>query len=153
MSVLCGCIHNDLPYPVIVPHITSMDVKDAVDVDIDFENQIVTVYVSETTDLRTVEVKGLEFDQDITKSSIQLIGVHDMTSPIRFVLTTYQDYEWTLKAVRPVERYFSVAGQVGSSVIDEFNHRVIAMVAENVDISDLTVTSFKHASSAFKIYF
>ncbi len=143
MSVLCGCIHNDLPYPVIVPHITSMDVKDAVDVDIDFENQIVTVYVSETTDLRTVEVKGLEFDQDITKSSIQLIGVHDMTSPIRFVLTTYQDYEWTLKAVRPVERYFSVAGQVGSSVIDEFNHRVIAMVAENVDISDLTVTSFK----------
>ena len=46
--MLCvGCITNDLPYPVVVPHITAMDVEDADNVEIDFDNQIVTVYLQE----------------------------------------------------------------------------------------------------------
>ncbi len=140
---MAGCIHNDLPYPVVVPNVTSMTVQDAVKVDIDYEAREVVVYVSETTDLRTVVVQSVEFDLDITKSSVQLLGVHDLTTPLKFTLTTYQDYEWTLKAVRPVERYFTVAGQIGSSVIDEYNKRVIVQVSQGSVLSNLTVTSFK----------
>ena len=140
---MAGCIHNDLPYPVVVPNVTSMTVQDAVKVDIDYEAREVVVYVSETTDLRTVVVQSVEFDLDITKSSVQLLGVHDLTTPLKFTLTTYQDYEWTLKAVRPVERYFTVAGQIGSSVIDEYNKRVIVQVSQGSLLSNLTVTSFK----------
>ena len=140
---MAGCIHNDLPYPVVVPNVTSMTVQDAVKVDIDYEAREVVVYVSETTDLRTVVVQSVEFDLDITKSSVPLLGVHDLTTPLKFTLTTYQDYEWTLKAVRPVERYFTVAGQIGSSVIDEYNKRVIVQVSQGSVLSNLTVTSFK----------
>ena len=143
MLFMAGCIHNDLPYPVVVPNVTSMTVQDAVKVDIDYEAREVVVYVSETTDLRTVVVQSVEFDLDITKSSVQLLGVHDLTTPLKFTLTTYQDYEWTLKAVRPVERYFTVAGQIGSSVIDEYNKRVIVQVSQGSVLSNLTVTSFK----------
>ena len=143
MLFMAGCIHNDLPYPVVVPNVTSMTVQDAVKVDIDYEAREVVVYVSETTDLRTVVVQSVEFDLDITKSSVQLLGVHDLTTPLKFTLTTYQDYEWTLKAVRPVERYFTVAGQIGSSVIDEYNKRVIVQVSQGSLLSNLTVTSFK----------
>lgn len=143
IAILTGCIHNDLPYPVVVPHITSMTVLDAVEVDIDHDAREVTVYVSETTDLRTVVVQSVEFDADIAKPSISLIGVQDLTSPLKFKISTYQEYEWTIKAVRPVERYFTVSGQIGSSVIDEYNCRAIAMVSEGTDISRLTVTSLK----------
>ena len=52
MLFMAGCIHNDLPYPVVVPNVTSMTVQDAVKVDIDYEAREVVVYVSETTDLR-----------------------------------------------------------------------------------------------------
>ena len=140
---MAGCITNDLPYPVVVPNVTSMTVQDAVNVEINYEAREVTAYVSETTDLRTVVVQSVEFDLDITKSSVQLTGVHDLTSPLKFTLTTYQDYEWTLKALRPVERYFTVAGQIGTSVIDEYNRRVIVQVSEGSDLGNLTVTSFK----------
>jgi hypothetical protein len=141
--VLAGCINNDLPYPVVVPNITSLTVQDAVDVDIDYDARKVTVYVSETTDLTHVVVQSVEFDSSLTRSSVILTGVHDLTSPMKFTLSTYQEYEWTLTAVRPIERYFTVLGQVGSSVIDEYNKRVMAAVSEGTDISNLTVTSFK----------
>lgn len=143
MTFLAGCIHNDLPYPVVVPNITSMNVQDAVKVDIDYEAHVVTVYVSETTDLRKVVIQSVDFDIDFTTPSIDLLGVHDLTSPLKFQLSTYQDYDWTIKAVRPVERYFTVAGQIGSSAIDEYNCRVIANVSEGTDIANLTVTSLK----------
>lgn len=143
MALLTGCIHNDLPYPVVVPNITSMTVQDAVEVDIDYEARVVTVYVSETTDLTKVVIQSVDYDVDITKPSIQLLGVHDLTSPLKFQLTTYQDYDWIIKAVRPVERYFTIEGQIGSSIIDDYNCRVIAMVSEGTDISNLKVTSMK----------
>ena len=143
MTFLAGCIHNDLPYPVVVPNITSMTVQDAVKVDIDYEAHQVTVYVSETTDLRKVVIQSVAFDIDFTKPSVNLLGVHDLTSPLKFQLSTYQEYDWTIKAVRPVERYFTVAGQIGSSAIDEYNCRVIANVSEGTNIANLTVTSLK----------
>ena len=143
MALLTGCIHNDLPYPVVVPNITSMTVQDAVEVDIDYEARVVTVYVSETTDLTKVVIQSVDYDVDITKPSIQLLGVHDLTTPLKFQLTTYQDYDWIIKAVRPVERYFTIEGQIGSSIIDDYNCRVIAMVSEGTDITNLKVTSLK----------
>ena len=88
VTFLTGCIHNDLPYPVVVPNITSMTVQDAVKVDIDYETHVVTVYVSETTDLRNVVIQSVDFDIDFTRPSINLLGVHDLSSPLKFKLST-----------------------------------------------------------------
>lgn len=140
---LTGCITNNIPYPVIVPHITSLTVQDAVDVEIDYDNQEVVVYVSETTDFRRVVIQDVKFDQDIAKASIELCGVHDLTSPLKFKLTTYQDYDWRIRAIRPVERYFTVRGQVGSAAIDEYNCRAIALVAKGTDLENIEITSIK----------
>ena len=140
---MTGCIYNDLPYPIVVPHITSMQVQDAVSVDIDYDTQTVTVYVSETTDLKTVVVQSVEFDMELAKPSVELTGVHDLTSPLKFIISTYQEYTWTLKAERPVDRYLTIDGQIGSAHIDPENCRVVVMVPEGTDLSDLTVTSMK----------
>lgn len=141
--LLMGCITNDLPYPVVVPNITSMTVQDAIDVDINYDTRVVTVSVSETTDLRKVVVQSVEIDCEFATTSVELTGMHDLTSPLKFNISTYQDYRWTLKAVRPIERYFNVEGQVGSSEIDAVNCRAIAMVGEGTDLSDVNVTALK----------
>lgn len=140
---MAGCIHNDLPYPIAVPHVTSMDVQDAVNVDIDHDAQTVTIYVSETTDLRKVVIQSVAFDLDFAVPSVNLTGVHDLSSPLKFKVTTYQEYEWKIEAVRPVERYFNLQGQIGTSVIDEVNCRAVAMVSKGTNLSNLTVTSLK----------
>ena len=141
--LLAGCIHNDLPYPIVVPHITSMEVQDAVEVDINYETQTVTVYVSETTDLKTVVIQSVEFDMELAKPSVELTGVHDLRTPLKFTISTYQEYDWTIRAERPVERYLNIDGQIGSAYIDSDNCRVIVMVPEGTDLTDLTVLSMK----------
>ena len=143
IGVLSGCIWNDLPYPVVVPNVTSVIVDEAEKIDIDYSKRVITIYLPETQDIRTVAIRSVQVDQEIAHVPEELSGVHDLTNPLRFTITTYQDYEWTIVGVRNVTRYFTVQGQVGASVIDEVNHRVLASVGKDEDVENITVTSLK----------
>lgn len=141
--ILTGCVDNDLPYPIVVPHITSVIVDEADKVEIDYEAQTVTIYLPETADIRNVAIRSVQIDQEIAKTSIELAGVHDLSQPLKFKITTYDDYSWRIIGVRDVVRYFTVEGQIGATVIDEYNLRAVAMVGKSADLSDITVTSLK----------
>ena len=143
LFVITGCITNDIPYPVVVPHIMSFAVADAVDVQIDAENQVITVHFAETTDMRRVEIRSIEFDEQEASLVKNIVGFHDFTTPFKFTVRTYDDYVWTVKGVRNVERYFTVKGQIGASVIDEFNCRAVAIVGVKNELTDIEVTSLK----------
>lgn len=143
LFLMTGCITNDIPYPVVVPHITSFDVAGAESVQIDSENQVITVNFSETTDIRRVEVRSVVIDEQEASLVDDVVGFHDFTSPFKFTVRTYDDYEWTVRGVRNIERYFTVKGQVGSSVIDEVNCRAVTTVGIKTDITDIEVTSLK----------
>jgi hypothetical protein len=138
-----GCITNDLPYPVVVPNVVSVEVEGAGNVEIDNAKRVITVHLQEYVNPRKVNVKSIEVDSEIAEFSSALIGVHDLSSPYRFSIRTYDDYEWTLTAVKNIDRYFTVEGQIGSSVIDEANCRAVATVGKDTDITDITVTSLK----------
>ena len=140
---LTGCITNDIPYPVVVPHITSFDVQDAVKVEIDQDNQVITVHFAETSDIRRIQVRSVEIDEQEASLVRNVVGYHDFTSPFKFTIRTYADYEWTVKGVREVERYFTVKGQIGTSVIDAANCRAIATVGTKTPIDAIEVTSLK----------
>ena len=140
---LTGCITNDIPYPVVVPHITSFDVQDAVKVEIDQDNQVITVHFAETSDIRRIQVRSVEIDEQEASLVRNVVGYHDFTSPFKFTVRTYDDYEWTVKGVREVERYFTVKGQIGTSVIDAANCRAIATVGTKTPIDAIEVTSLK----------
>lgn len=120
-----------------------MQVTGAEDVKFDYQNREITIYLSETTDMRKVVIQDYQLDVDYAVPSIQLLGVHDLTSPLKFNLRVYQDYDWKIKAVRNIERYFTVDGQIGSSHVDEINCRAVAMVAEGTNLSNINVTSLK----------
>ena len=90
MISMAGCITNDLPYPVVVPNITSVEAVDAEDVVIDYENQMVTLYFSEFTDLRKINITSVEFDQEIAVPSINLVGVHNLVNPLKLLIRNIQ---------------------------------------------------------------
>lgn len=141
---MTGCITNDIPYPVLVPNITSMEVEGSEDVEIDYDKRTVTIHLPETSDLRAVNIKSVNIDQEMTTSSVEIVGVHDLSgSHLVVTLHTYDDYVWRIRAVRDVERYFTVKGQVGASVIDPENCRVIINVGEKTDLENVEVTSLK----------
>ena len=140
---ITGCITNDIPYPVVVPHITSFDVANAVDVEIDSDNRVITVHFAETTDMRRVEVRSVEIDEQEASVVGNVVGYHDFTTPFKFTVRTYDDYLWTVRGVRNVNRYFTVKGQIGASVIDPYNCRAVATVGVKADLADIEVTSLK----------
>ena len=141
---LAGCISNDIPYPVLVPNITALEVEGSESVDINYEKRTVTIYFPETADLRRVNIKSVNIDKENATSSLELVGVHDMSSSnIVVTLHTYDDYVWRIKAVRDIERYFTIKGQVGSSVIDAENCRVIVSVGKKTNLESIEVTSLK----------
>ena len=144
LLLLNGCISNDIPYPVLVPNITSLEVEGSESVDINYNRRTITVYFPETADLRYVNIKSVVIDKPVAKSSVALVGIHDLSrSPLKFNLYTYQEYAWKIVAKREIERYFTVSGQVGSSAIDSENNRVVISVAKNINLSCVEVTSLK----------
>ena len=138
-----GCITNDLPYPVVVPTVLSVDVEGAESVDVDNAERVITAHLHEYVNPKNVTVKSVDVDAEIAEFSSGLIGEHDLTLPYGFTIRTYDEYSWTLVAEKNIQRYFTVEGQVGSSVIDESNCRAIAYVGMNVDVSKIKVTSLK----------
>lgn len=142
-TLLHGCIKNDVPYPTIVPHITSIDIEGAKSVNIDMDKHRVDVVLDEIVNLKKVKVSGVEIDESMTKLSSEIVGFHDLSKDKEFTLSTYQDYVWTISATRPIERYFTVEGQIGSSVIDVENHRAIAYVDSATVRRNMNVTSMK----------
>lgn len=143
LMALAGCITNDIPYPVVVPNVISVSVDGAEKVEINNATRVITVYLHEYVDLRSVTITDLDVDAEMAVLSSEVIGTHDLTSPLEFQIKTYSGYNWKIVAIREIERYFTVAKQIGSSVFDLHNNRVIATVDKTADLSDLTVTSFK----------
>lgn len=152
LLVFVSCVDNDLPYPVVVPHITSVVVDEAEKIDIDYDERVVTIYLPESVDIRNVAIRSVQIDKEIAKTSMPLAGVHDLSKPLKFTITTYDDYQWSIVGVSKVLRYFTVKGQMGASVIDVNNRRAVAMVGKKTDISNLKVTSLKLGPEGITTY-
>lgn len=140
-----SCLKNDIPYPVVVPHILSLDAEGAKAVEIDAHKQTVDITLEEDYDLKNVRINGYTTDIEENKLSLssEIKGSHDLTSPWDVTLSTWQDYKWTISAQRPIERYFTIESQVGETVLDVENRRAIAYASKTVDLSNVVVKSLK----------
>ena len=151
-AVLVSCIKNDLPYPIVNGAFSSIDVDGATSVNIDASARTVVITLPENRDPAKVSVRKVAFVNKGTVCVPDIMGVHDFTSPFEVNLRTYQDYFWTVSAVQEIQRYFTVMGQVGSTVIDVPNRRVIAYVPSSVDVRNVTVTSMKLGPEGITAY-
>lgn len=143
-AVMGGCIKNDLPFPRIQQDIIALAVADQPQgADIDPERYEVTVYLSETTDPKKVKFTEFKYTEGATADPNLLEGTYDMTSPITVNLRRWQNYCWIIQARQVIERYFTVAGQIGETLIDASTRRVIVRVPEGASLKRLQLTSIK----------
>ena len=139
-----GCIKNDLPYPKIQQNIIELaaegEYRDAL---LDSATFNAVVYLDEQTDIENVRFTKFRVSEGGTPDPDLLEGRYDLSRSIVVAITRYQTYQWLLKAEQPIERYLTIEGQIGESVIDVVAHRVLVDVPETADLSKLNVTSIK----------
>lgn len=146
---ISSCIENDIPYPKIQPNFTSFEVENQIrPAQIDSASRTVTVFLSEEADISAVKVLdwGITKDAKFPDAAI-MDNTLNLTNPIEVTMSIYQDYVWTISAVQNIERYFTVASQVGSSVIDPDAHTVKAYVPLQQPLTDIEVRSMKLAGT------
>lgn len=144
LFVMAGCIKNDIPYPRIQQSITSIsaegEIKEAL---IDSVNLRATVYLDETVDIESVKFTSFTVSPGAEVYPNLLEGVYNLKKPVVVNVSLYQDYQWTVSAEQHIERYFTIAGQIGETVIDEPGHRIIVRVPMTENLRHLDVTSIK----------
>ena len=144
LMMLAGCIKNDLPYPRIQQNILQISADgESKTATIDSSRFVATVYLNEWVDIKKVSFKEFEISPEGTASPDLSEGTYDLSTPLSVELTRYQTYQWIIKAEQQIERYFTIEGQIGESVIDVAGLRVIVNVPDNADLSSLTVESIK----------
>lgn len=146
LVALAGCIKNNIPYPRIRVSFTAFEVENALQpANIDSVSRTVTVFLNEQADIHNVVVKGFALSPSTAEwaDSASFLNGVDMSVAQSTMLSLYQEYEWTIRAVQQIERYFTVEQQVGASVIDVPGRRVVAYVAAGAPMGRLKVTSIK----------
>lgn len=143
-ALLAGCINNDIPFPKIPQYILSIAAEGELSpAAIDNETFVCTVTLDETVDIQTVTFTDYTVSEGATSSPDLLEGTYDLSRPVIVDLSLYQTYQWTVEAKQTIERYFTVVGQVGESVIDIIGRRIIVRVPEFQSLADLTIGSIK----------
>ena len=142
--VVPSCIINDIPYPRIQANFLSFTAegqdKGAA---IDSINRTITVYLPETVDIQNVTVSEYSLSPNTELVSPDFSKPVDMSKTVLATLHMYQDWIWTIKAEQDIERYFTVNGQVGATLIDVPGKRVLAYVSKSASLSSVQVETIK----------
>ena len=139
-----SCIRNDIPYPEIDAAITSLDADGAKSVSISTDIHEVVLTLEETVDISKVNIREVSFNDEAVAASDPIVGTKDLSKPLTVTLSAYEnERSWAIKAEQPIERYFSLSGQIGGAVIDATNRRVVAQVPSGIDLTGMSVSSIK----------
>lgn len=143
-ALLSGCIKNDLPYPKIPQYILALAAEgESQPAQLDSLKYTATVFLEETVDIRNVTFTEFLYTPGAEVDPNLLEGTWDLSVPMVVNLSLYQNYSWVITANQVIERYFSIEGQIGETVIDPVGHRVLVRVPETMDLADLTLTEIK----------
>ena len=164
LLVSCAVV-DDLPLPLVKAEVTaftvdgqcSADGEGFADAVIDKEKRTVDVYVNDLVQLDCLSIITLQASHSASISVETPQGlvpistfaeqhngniILDFTSPVTIVLSTYQDYRWTLRVHQVIKRGVVVQNQVGKAVIDPVNCNVVAYVLPEQDLRKVVVEKF-----------
>lgn len=142
--LMCGsCMEYDMSYPRTLAEFTQFTVAEAEDVAIDPATRTVTVTLKESADIAKVKVEAIELNDNAYFRDADMPSVLDLTSPYKVTLSMYQDYEWTIKAIQPVERYVRCVNQVGESFVNVAAKEAYIYVSSSQRLRSLRIDSMK----------
>lgn len=154
IALFSACISNDLPYPWVMPSVDSIDIE-ATDAEghdllasapvIDSISRSITLNLTEWADIRSVIVRNIEFAEGTTCLDPEIFDSPlDLTDPVSFELQRYDRiFSWTISATQNIERYFTVASQIGTAEIDPEAHTVKALVPTAQPLDNILVRTIK----------
>lgn len=143
-AVMTGCIQNDLPYPRLPQNILKLEAQGELrPTVIDTTNYTATIYLDEQTDIQAVKFIDFEYSPDATCDKDLLSGTWNLSVPMTVELTRFQSYQWMISAEQDIERYFTVKGQIGETILDAIGRRIIVNVPNTANLNDLEITSIK----------
>ena len=144
VACLQSCLEeNDMAYPHVYAEVISFAVEGQDAVSIDTESRTISVEVSETAELSHLKVTDFTFTDAAVCDGLHTGDVLDLTSPLKIVLRTYQEYEWTITATQPIDRYVKCQGQVGDAVINLNDRSVYLKISDEYDMRELEFTDIK----------
>ena len=147
-------IENDMSYPRVYGDITAFEVSGQVRSEIDPSGRTVQVELSETADITALEITEFRLSAGARceDRSFAVGETIDLSEPKVVVISTYQDYEWTISATMPVERYVRCENQADEAVFDFANNTVSLTVTQNQSLSDVRITAMKLGIEGSVIY-
>lgn len=145
LASLQSClIDNDMSYPRTRAAFTGFEVKGQKNVTIDENARTVSIELDELADISAVEVVSVSVTEGATCADLPLQGtVLDLTHPKKFVLSIYQDYEWTVSASQNIERYVRCDNQAGDASFNVKDRDVTVYVSDVQDLSSVNITDMK----------
>lgn len=139
-----ACLRNDIPYARIQANILEIAAAgQSSAARVDSLTRTVNFYFPEEVDISRVEIDSVKLAPGVSVVDDAFSHLLDLSRPVEVTLRLYQDYIWTLKADQTIERYFAVAGQIGTTTIDIPARRVAVFVNEHADRSSLRVEKCK----------
>lgn len=149
-----SCIENNIPYPWVMPNVAKIEVVSvdeaghnllASPVEIDSASRTIVIPLTEWADIYGVVIESLDMKDGSKCLTPDLVGKPlDLSKPMEVVFERYErEFTWILSATQTIERYFTVASQIGNSVFDVENHIVNAVVPTAQSIESLPVRSLK----------
>ena len=140
--LLTGCIENDVPYPIIECAIDSIAADGLAGTPAyDRINRTVTLPLVDTTDIQAVNITYASTTND-ARTSIPIVGVQNLSTPMIVNLTLYQNYEWRIEANQTITREFRVESQVGATEWDMENKTARVKVSTE-DLWNISIKTLK----------
>ncbi len=140
--VMSSCIENDLSYPNIVAEISSFVVDGQESVKIDNETRTVSIVLDENADISRLKVVGYSFSNDAEMVG-EMPKYLDLRQEFRLTLRIYRDFEWTITATQPIDRYINVDNQIGEAVFDVETKTAHVYVTDRQDLMKVRFNSMK----------
>ena len=137
-------IDNYMSYPRTRAAFTGFEVIGQKNVTIDENTRTVSIELDELSDIAAVEVVSVSVTDGATCADLPVPGtVLDLTHPKKFVLSIYQDYEWTVSASQNIERYVRCDNQAGDASFNLKDRDVTVYVSDVQDLSSVNITDMK----------
>ena len=118
---------------------------------IDIVTKSVKLDLDEVVDIRNVYISSVTLTEGAS-SSVEFPGYFDLRQPLYVNVRKGEIVEWTITATQHIDRYFSVEGQIGESVIDTDHHIATAYVSKSQDLSNIVVTALKLGPEGITTY-
>ena len=148
---IAGCIKNDVPLPVIYGNVQKIEFEGQQKCVVNTKTRTIELTLSDTVDIKRVKLTKLEITADPATmhevsvepvSTLKQDSVLDLSQTLKFIVSTYQDYEWTLITEQPIDYYLEVDGQ-DKVVINAQERSVLVYMPEGTKLSELKITRAK----------